>query len=122
MEDFEKEDEILVVGKNKGKNNKRMLGDMRREEERGERIVELKKVRERGMERFEEKKEKMEMMNGGREKIKRDYLKKRIGGDIEDLRGMEKEVLDEEDEEIDEGRNYVIEREFMDEKKEEMEE
>ncbi len=86
-------DAIFVVGQNPGTNHPRMLGDLRRAAERGARIVVFNPIRERGLERFADPQNKLEMLHGGSEAIASDYFQPRLGGDLAAFRGMAKAVL-----------------------------
>jgi molybdopterin-dependent oxidoreductase alpha subunit len=88
LEDFEQADAIFVVGQNPGTNHPRMLGDLRRAAERGARIAVFNPIRERGLERFADPQNKLEMLHGGSEAIASDYFQPRLGGDLAAFRGM----------------------------------
>ncbi len=64
LEDFEKADAIFVVGQNPGTNHPRMLGDLRKAATRGARVVVFNPVRERGLERFADPQNTVEMLRG----------------------------------------------------------
>jgi len=93
LEDFEKADAIFVLGQNPGTNHPRMLGDLRRAAQRGAQIVVLNPVRERGLERFSDPQQKLEMMRGGSAQIASHYLQPSLGGDMAAVRGMAKTVF-----------------------------
>ena len=113
LEDFEKADAIFVVGQNPGTNHPRMLGDLRRAAERGARIVVFNPVRERGLERFADPQNKLEMLHGGSEAIASDYLQPRLGGDLAAFRGMAKAVFAADDAALAAGKPSVLDREFL---------
>ncbi len=113
LEDFEKADAIFVVGQNPGTNHPRMLGDLRRAAERGARIVVFNPVRERGLERFADPQNKLEMLHGGSAPIASDYLQPRLGGDLAAFRGMAKAVFAADDEALAAGRPSVLDRSFL---------
>ena len=113
LEDFEKADAIFVVGQNPGTNHPRMLGDLRRAAERGARIVVFNPVRERGLERFADPQNKLEMLHGGSEAIASDYLQPRLGGDLAAFRGMAKAVFAADDAALAAGKPSVFDREFL---------
>ncbi|MFK4823665.1 FdhF/YdeP family oxidoreductase [Paenochrobactrum sp. BZR 588] len=115
LEDFEKADAIFVVGQNPGTNHPRMLGDLRRAAERGVRIVVLNPVRERGLERFSDPQNKLEMITGGSEAIASDYLQPRLGGDLAAFRGMAKAVFAADDAALARGDNSVLDHVFLSE-------
>ena len=73
LEDFEKADAIFVIGQNPGTNHPRMLGDLRRAAQRGARIAVFNPVREKGLERFADPQDKLEMLTGGSTPIASEY-------------------------------------------------
>ncbi len=93
LEDFEKADAIFVIGQNPGTNHPRMLGDLRRAAVRGAQIVVFNPVKERGLERFSDPQDKLQMLRGGATDIASDYLQPQLGGDMAAVRGMSKAVL-----------------------------
>jgi len=113
LEDFEQADAIFVVGQNPGTNHPRMLGDLRRAAERGAKIVVFNPVRERGLERFSDPQDKLEMMRGGSEAIASDYYQPRLGGDMAAFRGMAKAVFAADDAALTKGEPSVLDREFL---------
>ncbi|MDR6430394.1 FdhF/YdeP family oxidoreductase [Brucella pseudogrignonensis] len=113
LEDFEHADAIFVVGQNPGTNHPRMLGDLRRAAERGAKIVVFNPVRERGLERFSDPQDKLEMMRGGSEAIASDYYQPRLGGDMAAFRGMAKAVFAADDAALAKGKPSVLDREFL---------
>jgi formate dehydrogenase major subunit len=113
LEDFEQADAIFVVGQNPGTNHPRMLGDLRRAAERGAQIVVFNPVRERGLERFADPQNKLEMMHGGSEAIASDYYQPRLGGDLAAFRGMAKAVFAADDAALAAGEPSVLDREFL---------
>lgn len=113
LEDFEQADAIFVVGQNPGTNHPRMLGDLRRAAERGAHIVVFNPVRERGLERFADPQNKLEMLQGGSEPIASEYFQPRLGGDLAAFRGMSKAVFAADDKALAEGMPSVLDREFL---------
>jgi molybdopterin-dependent oxidoreductase alpha subunit len=113
LEDFEMADAIFVVGQNPGTNHPRMLGDLRRAAERGARIVVFNPIRERGLERFADPQNKLEMLHGGSEAIASDYFQPRLGGDLAAFRGMAKAVFAADDVALAEGKPSILDREFL---------
>lgn len=113
LEDFEMADAIFVVGQNPGTNHPRMLGDLRRAAERGARIVVFNPIRERGLERFADPQNKLEMLHGGSEAIASDYFQPRLGGDLAAFRGMAKAVFAADDAAIAAGQPSILDRDFL---------
>ena len=113
LEDFEKADAIFVLGQNPGTNHPRMLGDLRKAAQRGARIVAINPVRERGLERFADPQNKLEMLRGGSATIASHYLQPRLGGDMAALRGMAKIVLARDAAALADGRASLLDLEFI---------
>ncbi|WP_132255738.1 FdhF/YdeP family oxidoreductase [Methylobacterium segetis] len=113
LEDFEKADAIFVVGQNPGTNHPRMLGDLRRAAERGARVVVLNPVRERGLERFADPQNTVEMLRGASRPIASHYLQPRLGGDMAFFRGIAKVVLARDEAEIAAGRPSLLDHAFL---------
>ncbi|GLK85621.1 FdhF/YdeP family oxidoreductase [Ancylobacter defluvii] len=93
LEDFEHADAIIVIGQNPGTNHPRMLGDLRRAAMRGARVAVLNPVRERGLERFADPQDKIEMLRGGATSIASHYFRPKLGGDMAAIRGTAKVVF-----------------------------
>ena len=94
LEDFEKADAIFIFGQNPGTNHPRMLGELRQAAKRGARIVSLNPLRERGLERFVDPQDKLEMATGGSSTISTHYFQLRIGGDFAFVKGMMKHLVE----------------------------
>jgi molybdopterin-dependent oxidoreductase alpha subunit len=97
LEDFEEADAIFVVGQNPGTNHPRMLADLRAATQRGARVVVFNTLKEKGLKRFSDPQDKLEMLRGGSEKTSTDYFCPRLGGDMAAFRGMAKLVLEADD-------------------------
>ncbi|RXF73481.1 FdhF/YdeP family oxidoreductase [Hansschlegelia zhihuaiae] len=93
LEDFELADAIFVIGQNPATNHPRMLGDLRRAAQRGAKVVALNPVRERGLERFADPQDKIEMLRGGSRPVASHYAQPKLGGDMAAIRGMAKIVF-----------------------------
>ncbi|AGS26157.1 oxidoreductase alpha (molybdopterin) subunit protein (plasmid) [Rhizobium etli] len=113
LEDFEEADAIFVIGQNPGTNHPRMLGDLRRAAIRGARIVVFNPIRERGLERFSDPQDKIEMLRGGATDIAGLYLQPQLGGDMAAVRGMAKAVLAAEDAAVAAGLPPVLDHPFL---------
>ena len=94
LQDFEEADLILVFGQNPGTNHPRMLGELRRAVKRGASVLAFNPLRERGLERFADPQDALEMLHGGSTKIASEYYQLRIGGDLAAVTGMIKHVLE----------------------------
>ena len=93
LEDFEEADAIFVVGQNPGTNHPRMLTALREATRRGARVVVINPLKERGLERFADPKNALEMLHAGSQPTSTDYYCPRIGGDMALFRGMAKALL-----------------------------
>jgi len=94
LEDFEQADLILVFGQNLGTNHPRMLGELRRAVQRGACVLAFNPLRERGLERFADPQDALEMLHAGSQRIASEYYQPRIGGDLAVAIGMIKHVLE----------------------------
>ena len=97
LHDFELTDAIFVFGQNPGTNHPRMLGELRQAHKRGARIVSFNPLRERGLERFADPQDKLEMATMSSTPISTHYFQLRVGGDLAVVKGMMKHVLEMED-------------------------
>lgn len=93
LEDFEKADTIFVFGQNPGTNHPRMLADLRRATERGAQVVVFNPLKEKGLLRFADPQDPLEMLRAGSEPTSTAYFQPRLGGDMAAVRGMAKAVL-----------------------------
>ncbi|KWT70897.1 putative formate dehydrogenase oxidoreductase protein [Hyphomicrobium sulfonivorans] len=113
LEDFEKADAIFVIGQNPGTNHPRMLGDLRRAAMRGARVAVFNPVREKGLERFADPQDKLEMLTGGSTAIASEYFQVRLGGDMAAVRGMAKAVFAADDAALAAGQPSVLDHGFL---------
>lgn len=113
LEDFEKADAIFVIGQNPGTNHPRMLGDLRRAALRGADVVVFNPVREKGLERFSDPQDKIEMLRGSSTEIASQYYQPRLGGDMAAVRGMAKAVFAAEDAAVAAGGSAVLDHDFL---------
>lgn len=114
LEDFEKADAIFVLGQNPGTNHPRMLGDLRRAALRGATVAVFNPVREKGLERFADPQDKLEMLTGGSTAIASEYYQVRLGGDMAAVRGMAKAVFAADDAALAAGAPSVLDHGFLD--------
>ncbi len=115
LEDFEKADAIFVVGQNPGTNHPRMLTALREATARGARVVVINPLKERGLKRFADPQNALEMLNAGSKATSTDYLCPRIGGDMAVFRGLSKAVLDADRASRNAGGEPVVDQAFIDE-------
>lgn len=97
LSDFEHADAIFIFGQNPGTNHPRMLGELRAAHKRGARIVSFNPLRERGLERFADPQDALEMAMFGSTPISTHYLQLRVGGDLAAVKGIMKHVVEQED-------------------------
>jgi len=97
LQDFEEADAIFIFGQNPGTNHPRMLGELRAAHKRGAQIVSFNPLRERGLERFQDPQNKMEMATLGSTPISTHYFQLRVGGDLALVKGMMKHLIEAED-------------------------
>ncbi|MFT3799824.1 MAG: FdhF/YdeP family oxidoreductase [Burkholderiaceae bacterium] len=108
LDDFEKADAIFIFGQNPGTNHPRMLGELRAAHKRGAKIVSFNPLRERGLERFADPQDKLEMATLGSSPISTHYYRVRNGGDLAAVKGMMKRLLERAD-----AGEALLDREFI---------
>ncbi|MEM6683886.1 MAG: FdhF/YdeP family oxidoreductase, partial [Pseudomonadota bacterium] len=113
LEDFEKADLVYCVGQNPGTNHPRMLTSLRGVVERGAQVCVLNTLKEKGLTRFADPQEKLEMIRGGSEPTSTHYFQPRLGGDMALFRGMSKAVLEAEDAAQVAGEAPVLDHDFI---------
>lgn len=113
LSDFEEADAIFVVGQNPGTNHPRMLADLRNATRRGARVVVFNTLKEKGLHRFADPQNKLEMIRGGSEPTSTDYFRPRLGGDMAIFRGMAKVVFAAEDAAQAAGETPVLDHDFI---------
>ncbi len=94
LNDFEQADAIFVFGQNPGTNHPRMLHSLRHAADRGARIVTFNTLRERGLERFADPQNPLELLTPKSGRISSSYLQPNLGGDMAAVRGMVKALLE----------------------------
>ncbi|MEM1140044.1 MAG: FdhF/YdeP family oxidoreductase [Pseudomonadota bacterium] len=113
LEDFEMADAIFVVGQNPGTNHPRMLTDLRNAVERGAQVVVFNTLKEKGLHRFADPQNKLEMLRSGSKDTSTEYYCPRLGGDMAIFRGMAKCVFAAEDEAQRAGKPPVLDHAFI---------
>lgn len=94
LDDFEHADAIFVFGQNPGTNHPRMLHSLRHAADRGAHIVSFNTLRERGLERFANPQNPLELLTPLSGTISETYLQPNLGGDMAAVRGMVKALLE----------------------------
>ncbi len=96
LHDFEIAEAIFVIGQNPGTNHPRMLTALQQAKKNGCRIVTVNPLPETGMIRFKHPQDLLDMLFGVGTELTDLFLQVRIGGDIALLKGIMKEMLEEE--------------------------
>ena len=112
MEDFNHADAIFVFGQNPGTNHPRMLSTLREAKENGAKVLTFNTLKERGLERFQDPQEPLEMLTNGSKTISDSYFRPNIGGDMALVRGVVKVLIELEKEAQQQGR-AVFDHDFI---------
>ena len=96
LDDFEHADAIFFFGQNTGSNSPRMLHQLQEAARRGCTIVTFNPLKERGLERFTNPQNPVEMLTGGETRISHRYYQVKAGGDIAAVLGMCKSLFERE--------------------------
>jgi molybdopterin-dependent oxidoreductase alpha subunit len=96
IEDFDNADAIFVVGQNPGTCHPRMLTELQRAERNGCRIVSINPLIETGLMRFKNPQQPLNMISTGTP-LACLFLQVRINGDVALLKGIMKEMLEEDE-------------------------
>ncbi len=115
LDDFELADAIFIFGQNPGTNHPRMLGELRRASKRGAAIVSFNPLRERGLVRFADPQDALQMAHNGSTRISSDYFQLKIGGDLAAVKGIAKHVLERDAQALARGEASLLDRPFIDE-------
>jgi molybdopterin-dependent oxidoreductase alpha subunit len=113
LEDFERCDAIFYFGQNPGSNSPRFLHPLQDAVKRGCKIITFNPVREKGLERFVNPQNPVEMLTGHGTDLSYMYLQVRPGGDIAALMGLCKHVLAVDDARQATGGPGVLDRGFI---------
>jgi molybdopterin-dependent oxidoreductase alpha subunit len=113
LEDFEHADAVFVFGQNPGTNHPRMLADLRKVTMRGKQVVVFNNLKEKGLVRFADPQNKVEMLTGGSEATSTMYFQPRLGGDMAAVRGMAKLVFAADDAARAAGTKPIIDDAFI---------
>ncbi|MDQ3133545.1 MAG: FdhF/YdeP family oxidoreductase, partial [Acidobacteriota bacterium] len=95
LEDFTRADAIFVIGQNPGTNHPRMLTALEAAKRRGCRLVHINPLPEAGLIAFKHPQDVFGMLGGGTQ-LTDLFLQVRINGDVALLKGVMKEMLEEE--------------------------
>ena len=108
LNDFELAQAIFIIGQNPGTNHPRMMTSLQAAKRKGCKIVAINPLREPGLIRFKHPQEVSGTIGNGT-KLSDLFLPVRIGGDIALLKGIMKEMLEEE-----RHPGKVLDRSFID--------
>ena len=95
LDDFDSADAIFVFGQNPGTNHPRMLHSLRHAADYGAKIVTFNTLRERGLERFADPQNPLEVVTPMAGNISSSYYQPKLGGDMAAVRGMVKALLEQ---------------------------
>ena len=112
FDDLGKADAYFFFGQNTGSNSPRFLHPLQEAAKRNVPIITFNPVRERGLERFRNPQDPLQMLSGSDTVISRQYHQVKAGGDIGLLLGLCKHVFAAEDAAQAENR-HVLDLEFI---------
>lgn len=113
LEDFDKTDGIFFFGQNVGTSSPRMLHQLESASRRGVPIVTFNPLRERGLERFSNPQNPVELLTGTSVRVSSQYHQVKAGGDSAALLGMCKALIAADDEAKADGRDPVLDHAFI---------
>ncbi|TKD51053.1 FdhF/YdeP family oxidoreductase [Sphingomonas baiyangensis] len=111
--DFDHTDLILFFGQNPGSNAPRMLRDLRACRKRGVEIITFNPLRERGLERFTDPQNPLEMATGSETSISTQYHQVKTGGDLAVMTGIARCLLEWHDAALANGEPGVLDTDFI---------
>ncbi|MEJ5978918.1 FdhF/YdeP family oxidoreductase [Novosphingobium sp. PS1R-30] len=114
LEDFDHADALFFFGHNTGSNAPRMLHNLRSCRKRGVEIVTFNPLRERGLERFTDPQNPIEMTTLRETDISTQYHQLKAGGDIAAIMGMAKFLIEWDDAASAAGAPPVLDHDFID--------
>jgi molybdopterin-dependent oxidoreductase alpha subunit len=113
LEDFEHCDAVFSIGHNPGTNHPRMLGTLREVSKRGAPIIVFNPMKERGLERFADPQNPIEMVTMSATRIASTYYLVKVGGDTAALKGMMKALIAMDAESVKSGGPAVLDHDFI---------
>ena len=114
LKDFDETDCIFFFGHNTTTNAPRMLHPLQEAAQRGVPIITFNPLRERGLERFTNPQNPIQMIAGGT-RISTQYHQVRIGGDAAAIIGICKCVIEADDRAIADGAPRIVDVDFIQE-------
>ncbi|MBR7889171.1 FdhF/YdeP family oxidoreductase [Marinomonas sp. A79] len=112
IDDFERADAVFVFGQNPGTNHPRMLETLKEVVQRGGQILTFNTLKERGLERFQNPQNPIEMLTNGSKPTNTGYYCPKIGGDMAVVRGMVKVLIDLEEKAQQQGK-AIFDHDFI---------
>ncbi|HWP93390.1 MAG TPA: FdhF/YdeP family oxidoreductase [Thermodesulfobacteriota bacterium] len=97
LNDFELADAIFIIGQNPGSNHPRMLSSLQKAARKGCKIVSINPLPETGFFHFKNPQEVLETLFTRGTQLSNLFLQVRINGDVALLKGIMKEMLEEEE-------------------------
>jgi molybdopterin-dependent oxidoreductase alpha subunit len=113
LEDFDNADGIFFFGQNVGTSSPRMLHELQSASRRGVPIVTFNPLRERGLERFGNPQNPLELLTFASTRISSQYQQVKAGGDSAAIMGMCKALLAADDEAQARGAPRVLDTAFI---------
>ena len=113
LDDFEHTDCIFFFGQNTTTNSPRMLHPLQEAAQRGVPIISFNPLRERGLERFTNPQNPVQMVAGGT-RISSQYHQVRVGGDAAAIAGICKCVIEADDLATANGGRRILDVDFID--------
>ncbi|TPG43124.1 formate dehydrogenase [Sphingomonas koreensis] len=113
LEDYEKCDAIFFWGQNSGSNSPRFLHPLKACADRGVEIITFNPLKERGLERFTDPQNPVQMATGGSTQISTQYHQVKTGGDIAAIMGMCKYAIEADDAAKASGGPAVLDHAFI---------
>ncbi|MBN3074529.1 FdhF/YdeP family oxidoreductase [Pectobacterium brasiliense] len=113
LDDFEHADAIFVFGQNPGTNHPRMLHSLRHAADLGTHVVSFNTLRERGLERFANPQNPLELLTPLSGTISETYLQPNLGGDMAAVRGMVKALLETHRQRLSAGEAGLFDQDFL---------
>ncbi len=113
LEDFKHCDLVFHIGQNPGTCSPRILHEFQQVRERGAGFIVFNPMRERGLERFTNPQNPVEMLTLSETQIATQYCLMKAGGDVPALTGLCKAVIALDDEAKSAGRERVVDIGFI---------
>ena len=113
FEDFDKADLVIDIGHNPGTNHPRMLSVYRDLVKRGATLVAVNPLKERGLEKFLDPQNPVEMITVEATPLASHYYKVRVGGDVALLKGLMKHVIERHEAAIAKGEDAILDLAFI---------